>query len=90
MRAAAVAAGLENEDGQLILALEPEVASLWCVASGVLSLEQGDVYMVVDCGGGTVDIAVHKVERVDTRHPKVKEGRFSPMMLSFTLYFSIF
>lgn len=77
MRQAAVAAGLEMEDGQLMLALEPEAASLWCLASGGVSLEKDDVYMVVDCGGGTVDITVHQVERVDTRHPLVKEGMYS-------------
>ncbi|RUS32542.1 hypothetical protein BC938DRAFT_475118 [Jimgerdemannia flammicorona] len=29
--------------------------------------------MVVDCGGGTVDITIHEVERADERCPRVKE-----------------
>ncbi|RUP49896.1 hypothetical protein BC936DRAFT_141056 [Jimgerdemannia flammicorona] len=73
MREAAVAAELEKEEGQLMFALEPEAASLWCLASGGISLKEKDVYMVVDCGGGTVDIAIHEVERADERHPRVKE-----------------
>ncbi|RUS20708.1 hypothetical protein BC938DRAFT_475515 [Jimgerdemannia flammicorona] len=69
MRKAAVAAELEKEDGQLMFALEPEAASLWCLASGGISLKEKDVYMVVDCGGGTVDITIHEVERADAQHP---------------------
>ncbi|RUS25758.1 hypothetical protein BC938DRAFT_471710 [Jimgerdemannia flammicorona] len=69
MRKAAVAAELEKEDGQLMFALEPEVASLWCLASGLISLKENDVYIIVDCGGGTVDIAIHEVERADERRP---------------------
>ncbi|RUP45752.1 hypothetical protein BC936DRAFT_147789 [Jimgerdemannia flammicorona] len=74
MRKAAVAAELEKEDGQLIFELEPEDASLWCLASGLISLKENDVYIIVDCGGGTVDIAIHEVERADERRPLVKEG----------------
>ncbi|RUP49894.1 hypothetical protein BC936DRAFT_141054 [Jimgerdemannia flammicorona] len=73
MRKAAVAAELEKEDGQLMFALEPEAASLWCLASGGISLKEKDVYMVVDCGGGTVDITIHEVERADAQRPLVKE-----------------
>ncbi|XP_030622713.1 heat shock 70 kDa protein 12A-like [Chanos chanos] len=73
MREAAVQAGLVTEfaSEQLIVALEPEAASLWCkehpaddlTAEGQDTLEQkpGTQYMVVDCGGGTVDITVHEM-----------------------------
>ncbi|RUS33332.1 hypothetical protein BC938DRAFT_472091 [Jimgerdemannia flammicorona] len=40
MRKAASAAGLEKEDGQLVLALEPEAASLWCLASRGIPLKR--------------------------------------------------
>ncbi|XP_067311742.1 heat shock 70 kDa protein 12A isoform X3 [Pseudorasbora parva] len=85
MREAAYKAGLatrENPD-QLIIALEPEAASIYCrklrlhqmvdlgtktslngysptenVGAG---MNQGDRYVVVDCGGGTVDLTVHQI-----------------------------
>ncbi|XP_018590086.2 heat shock protein family A (Hsp70) member 12A.3 [Scleropages formosus] len=76
MREAAVQAGLVSDfhSNQLIVALEPEAASVWCkhlpsegfVAEGASQdnrLEQspGTQYVVVDCGGGTIDITVHEV-----------------------------
>ncbi|KAM6997804.1 heat shock 70 kDa protein 12A isoform 3-T3 [Tautogolabrus adspersus] len=85
MREAAYKSGLvprENPE-QLIIALEPEAASIYCrklrlhqmvdldskttqngisptdnVGSG---MTQGDRYVVVDCGGGTVDLTVHQI-----------------------------
>ncbi|XP_069123375.1 heat shock 70 kDa protein 12B-like isoform X2 [Argopecten irradians] len=70
MREAAVEAGIDKD--KLMLALEPEVAALYCrylpgTSGGkdendILSiLHHGGRYMVVDIGGGTVDIAVHEV-----------------------------
>ncbi|XP_048860109.1 heat shock 70 kDa protein 12A-like [Brienomyrus brachyistius] len=75
MREAATQAGLvtESNPNQLILALEPEAASVWCkqlpregfVAEGrsedTLEQTSGTQYIVVDCGGGTIDITVHEV-----------------------------
>ncbi|KAM9471673.1 heat shock 70 kDa protein 12A-like [Salvelinus alpinus] len=74
MREAAIAAGLATDlnSDSLILALEPEAASVWCQklpSDGFISeemnctLEQtpGTKYMVVDCGGGTIDLTVHEV-----------------------------
>lgn len=62
MRLAAQQAGIA--EGDLTLALEPEAASVYCKA--VLSNDAfstvGSKYMVLDCGGGTVDIAVHEVQ----------------------------
>jgi molecular chaperone DnaK (HSP70) len=47
----------------LILALEPEAASLCCRQNKKeLKFEKGTIYMVVDNGGGTVDIAVHEID----------------------------
>jgi len=45
----------------LKFALEPEAASLYCLdeTKDLLSAASGQ-HLVVDCGGGTVDIAAHK------------------------------
>uniref|UniRef100_H2XLJ5 Heat shock 70kDa protein 12A n=3 Tax=Ciona intestinalis TaxID=7719 RepID=H2XLJ5_CIOIN len=77
MRQAAYQAGLatENFPEQLVIALEPEAASIFCrksrysQLSGASSedmtvedtLTVGSQYMVVDCGGGTVDVTIHEV-----------------------------
>uniref|UniRef100_W5K8F9 Heat shock 70 kDa protein 12A-like n=1 Tax=Astyanax mexicanus TaxID=7994 RepID=W5K8F9_ASTMX len=76
MREAATEAGLvtEYQPDRLIVALEPEAASVWCrqlprdgyverdlAASDKIEDVQGTKYMVVDCGGGTIDITVHEV-----------------------------
>ncbi|KAK3086923.1 hypothetical protein FSP39_025521 [Pinctada imbricata] len=65
MRKAGVKAGIKSE--HLKLALEPEAASLWCQhvpierkESGISVADIGTRYMVLDLGGGTVDIAVHE------------------------------
>uniref|UniRef100_A0A3Q2YVL0 Heat shock protein 12B n=1 Tax=Hippocampus comes TaxID=109280 RepID=A0A3Q2YVL0_HIPCM len=89
MREAAYLAGLVSPDcpEQLLIALEPEAASIYCrklrlhqvtdlslqpMANGVdvngsrpfdSSFRQGDKYIVADCGGGTVDLTVHQIER---------------------------
>uniref|UniRef100_A0A3Q0SY20 Heat shock 70 kDa protein 12A n=1 Tax=Amphilophus citrinellus TaxID=61819 RepID=A0A3Q0SY20_AMPCI len=75
MREAAAQAGIVtegNEEG-LVIALEPEAASVWCrklPADGFIAENYGEVtldqtkgtqYIVVDCGGGTIDITVHEV-----------------------------
>ncbi|XP_060606844.1 heat shock 70 kDa protein 12A-like [Ruditapes philippinarum] len=72
MRECAIEAGIQSQN--LMIALEPEAASLYCkyftipkpkdgkAESKVLSLfEPGARYMVVDAGGGTIDIIVHEV-----------------------------
>ncbi|OWF53935.1 heat shock 70 kDa protein 12B-like [Mizuhopecten yessoensis] len=75
MRVAAVDAGLLSE--QLILALEPEAASLFCKHQPVQSMVDGEgkkmgvfrhgtKYMVLDAGGGTIDITVHQVQKNET------------------------
>uniref|UniRef100_A0A8B9HJB5 Heat shock protein family A (Hsp70) member 12A.2 n=1 Tax=Astyanax mexicanus TaxID=7994 RepID=A0A8B9HJB5_ASTMX len=76
MREAATEAGLvtESHPERLIIALEPEAASVWCKQLPSDGFMEGDLteaekieqatgtqYMVVDCGGGTIDITVHEV-----------------------------
>ncbi|XP_078695282.1 heat shock 70 kDa protein 12A-like [Branchiostoma floridae x Branchiostoma belcheri] len=84
MRDAAYKAQLlsrENPD-QLIIALEPEAASLWCRQQKLVEFAEekgealvkavvarsGTSYIVVDCGGGTVDITAHRIEQDDSIH----------------------
>ncbi len=66
MRKAAFKAGLTREEhstDNLILVLEPESAALAVHVSSSAHniLAQGSRFMVLDCGGGTVDITVHEV-----------------------------
>jgi molecular chaperone DnaK (HSP70) len=66
---AAQLAGLIGEGTQeaerLLLVLEPEAAAVHCqqvmMRRNEAALESGKVLMVVDAGGGTVDITVHEV-----------------------------
>lgn len=67
MRSSAEQAGIPPD--KLILALEPETASIFCQYLPVEKLKaeksfimskQGTEYMVVDLGGGTADITVHR------------------------------
>ncbi|XP_058719121.1 heat shock 70 kDa protein 12B-like [Poecile atricapillus] len=76
MRLAAKEAGIISDmlSRNLIIALEPEAASLWCKqlpqegfmadSSDKKKFEDspGIQYIVVDCGGGTVDITVHEIQ----------------------------
>lgn len=73
MREAAEMAGIKRES--LIIALEPEAASLFCMhlpvdkmlmegatkSQQISPFSKGTRYMVVDVGGGTVDITIHEV-----------------------------
>ncbi|CAC5370253.1 unnamed protein product [Mytilus coruscus] len=74
MRQAANQAGIE--DGLLSLAYEPEAAAIYCkditlqkkVNGPVGSLETfdfGHQFLVLDCGGGTVDITAYEVQTKD-------------------------
>ena len=62
MRRAAFEAGLikEESSNRLELVLEPEAACIACEAE-YPALEDGDTFMMLDCGGGTVDITMHRV-----------------------------
>ena len=67
MRKAAVEAKIVDHinSSNLLLCLEPEGASIQCredSEEGVRKqMVKGSVVMVLDCGGGTVDITVHKL-----------------------------
>jgi hypothetical protein len=63
MRSAAHRAGLvsEKDSEQLLVILEPEAAALHARVSRDVEMEEDSVFMVVDAGGGTVDITMHKV-----------------------------
>jgi molecular chaperone DnaK (HSP70) len=62
MRHAAVEAGLiaDKDSASLILALEPEAACLATEQDTRGFLSVNDKFLVLDCGGGTVDITMHK------------------------------
>lgn len=64
MRQAAQMAGLigsgEEEAERLLLVLEPEAAAIHCQERDKTQLVPGTRFMIVDCGGGTVDITVHE------------------------------
>ena len=59
-------AGFTTEKDSLLLALEPEAASLHCIENieDLLGDSSGGHHLVVDCGGGTVDVVAHKWLRV--------------------------
>ncbi len=67
MRKAAVEAGIidQSNSASLLLCLEPEGASIQCREDADETLRsqmsKGTVILVLDCGGGTVDITVHKL-----------------------------
>jgi molecular chaperone DnaK (HSP70) len=67
MRRAAVEAKIIEDlsSSNLLLCLEPEGASIQCREDSEEGLKnemtKGTVVMVLDCGGGTVDITVHKL-----------------------------
>ena len=64
MRQVAVKANLisssDDDDNRLLFALEPEAAAFYCNRQGELSQDSG-TFMILDCGGGTVDITTYKI-----------------------------
>ncbi|XP_060599387.1 uncharacterized protein LOC132752990 [Ruditapes philippinarum] len=71
MREAAIMAGIKGK--RLTIALEPEAASMFCrnlpieattskTGVSISSLSVGTQYLVLDAGGGTIDITVHEVD----------------------------
>uniref|UniRef100_K1QZA6 Heat shock 70 kDa protein 12B n=1 Tax=Magallana gigas TaxID=29159 RepID=K1QZA6_MAGGI len=74
MREAAVQAGIKSD--QLLIALEPESASIYCQLMHLESTnnkrfflagkESGAKYMVLDLGGGTADITIHQLKENGT------------------------
>lgn len=71
MREAAESAGISAD--KLTICLEPEAASLLCRhlpvektlgrEKSLASFKAGTVYIVLDAGGGTIDITVHQIKR---------------------------
>ncbi|XP_062582246.1 heat shock 70 kDa protein 12B-like [Saccostrea cucullata] len=75
MREAAEMAGIVENN--LMIALEPEAASLFCKhvpiemmtgssGKGFNAFSPGSAYIVLDAGGGTIDITVHQVQQNGT------------------------
>ncbi|KAK9458039.1 hypothetical protein V1511DRAFT_455245 [Dipodascopsis uninucleata] len=66
-RQAAVLAGFVDDisDRRLSLITEPEAAAVFCAKRGVMELRRGDSFLIVDCGGGTVDLIAYEVEDED-------------------------
>ncbi|XP_060582170.1 heat shock 70 kDa protein 12B-like isoform X2 [Ruditapes philippinarum] len=71
MREAAIMTGIQSK--RLTIALEPEAASMFCrylpieattsdTGVNISSLSIGAQYLVLDAGGGTIDITVHEVD----------------------------
>ncbi|KAL1304508.1 hypothetical protein AAFC00_003497 [Neodothiora populina] len=63
-RAAAIQAGFlrDENDNRLTLVTEPEAAAMFCSKTGLLNLKVHDAVLIVDCGGGTVDLIAYEVE----------------------------
>lgn len=63
-RAAAIQAGFlrDENDNRLTLITEPEAAAMFCAKTGLLNLKVHDAILIVDCGGGTVDLIAYEVE----------------------------
>jgi molecular chaperone DnaK (HSP70) len=60
---AAVEAGLPDDPGRLVLAQESAAAALYCKAKGDAMLSApGTRFLVVDAGGGTVDVSCYAVD----------------------------
>ncbi|KAL2919377.1 hypothetical protein HK105_201021 [Polyrhizophydium stewartii] len=64
VRQAATLAGIVNDSNQnsLCIILEPEAAALYTLkAVSELSSKSGSTYMILDAGGGTVDLTTHTI-----------------------------
>ncbi|BFZ62803.1 hypothetical protein YB2330_003913 [Saitoella coloradoensis] len=61
---AALAGFVPNlNSNRLQLVAEPEAAALYCARQGLLDISNGEVFLVVDCGGGTVDLIAYKLDK---------------------------
>lgn len=73
MLTAAVDAQLARSPCDIVLSIEPEAAALYCLQQrqelNVDHLQMGSTFIVLDCGGGTVDTTVHRL----IRENKLKE-----------------
>lgn len=64
MREAAVEAGFVDNisSERLVLVLEPEAAAISFLESKTEKLSRNSRFMIVDAGGGTVDLTVHEID----------------------------
>ncbi|GIQ81679.1 heat shock protein 70 family protein [Kipferlia bialata] len=65
MRQAVLKAGLipDLHSDRLLLVAEPEAAAVYCRdKGGQYEMQEGETFMVVDAGGGTVDLTVHTLQ----------------------------
>lgn len=71
--------GLPKENVRV--ALEPEAAAMTCISCGMFNraISVGKKYAVIDCGGGTLDIATHIIVKIED-----KLGRSLPSFTSPT------
>ena len=84
LREACFKAGMVSRDGvgvpgrdQLLVMTDTQAASLHCVANvGHASMKDGRYFLVCDAGGGTVDIAVHKVITLKFRKLRIIAHQF--------------
>lgn len=63
LRAAIIQAGFlrDENDNRLTFIAEPEAAATFCAEKGLLDLEVQDVVLIIDGGGGTVDLIAYEV-----------------------------
>jgi hypothetical protein len=63
-RQAAVQAGFlrDKNDNRLTLITEPEAAIIFCLKTGLLDLKIHDAVLIIDCGGGAVDLIAYEIE----------------------------
>ncbi|KAJ3101690.1 hypothetical protein HDU96_009901 [Phlyctochytrium bullatum] len=63
MRRAAAKGGLieDQKSTSLNLIWEPDAASMAFLSDEGVRMEEGETYLMVDCGGGTVDVSVHQI-----------------------------
>ena len=60
-----------NPHNEVIFALEPEAAALHCMLQNDLLLTK--YYLIVDCGGGTIDIVAHKMTKDENGEISIEE-----------------
>ncbi|RUP51678.1 hypothetical protein BC936DRAFT_146632 [Jimgerdemannia flammicorona] len=66
----------ENDENRLKIVLEPEAAAMWCCEkSGQNMLKPGDTFIVVDAGGGTVDLEKFRYEAYNGFYTVVTKGQ---------------
>ncbi|CAB5125520.1 unnamed protein product [Rhizophagus irregularis] len=78
MRECAYNAGLINDfnSKNLQFTTEPEAAAIYCMENKLNELQEDDIgmtFMVVDCGGGTVDLTTRKLVGINPLQLEVKE-----------------